>query len=523
MRKSTKLLKRFAALFLVVLMSIESFAAAVSDNDGSAFITKAEFDSLKNNFQTQLDVYNKNIDNKIDNAIAGYLAGIKITKTPINLIERFEATTGKKQTWMYTLPGTGVSSNTYDLVQTVDCELAIKRVNNLTHRTSKWEGAQDQTGYYWQVLLWPSSTWNNSAGWQNYYCADTYGGFSDSSMVGLIHQPTGNFTCSGRTSGRTTSPATYGTYPQNTTVISHPSTGAGSGWLWQDFGNNKYNLKYYCTSLYPSFNVIWRLHYYKYFPASTYTYYYNSTGLTITDLTMPTNVTLESKWGATNSVGSKASSSTDTNLRNYAQITTSLVKTNNGINYLDVVWGLSAATQVYGNDEDKIPDLNTSDTTLTVSSDVKYNNQAYQKQGQITFETSYPSVSQKVKLRNYAMQYKPLSYFCNNTLSNIASTEVVYNGNGAPCYNCPDANIKSNGKIKLSTTSGTCSCNVKISDKPFNNGAIATGASTILNTTVTTGTEKTFTLNNKGKGNYYIFIKNNTNTNPITIELFEAK
>ena len=56
-------------------------AAVVSDNDGSAFITKAEFDSLKNNFQSQLDSYNSSIDNKIDNAIASYLAGIKTEKT----------------------------------------------------------------------------------------------------------------------------------------------------------------------------------------------------------------------------------------------------------------------------------------------------------------------------------------------------------------------------------------------------------------------------------------------------------
>ena len=76
MNKSTKILKRFLALFLVVLMSINSFGAVVSDNDGSAFITKAEFDSLKNDFQSQIDQYNTSIDSKIDGAIASYLAGI---------------------------------------------------------------------------------------------------------------------------------------------------------------------------------------------------------------------------------------------------------------------------------------------------------------------------------------------------------------------------------------------------------------------------------------------------------------
>ena len=63
-------------------------AAVVSDNDGSAFITKSEFDSLKNDFQSQLDRYNTSIDSKIDTAIASYLSGLniqaKVTKTIIN-------------------------------------------------------------------------------------------------------------------------------------------------------------------------------------------------------------------------------------------------------------------------------------------------------------------------------------------------------------------------------------------------------------------------------------------------------
>ena len=75
MRKSTRILKRLVALFLVVLISIESFGAVVGDNDGAAFITKAEFDSLKTDFQSQIDKYNTSLDNKIDGAIAAYLAG----------------------------------------------------------------------------------------------------------------------------------------------------------------------------------------------------------------------------------------------------------------------------------------------------------------------------------------------------------------------------------------------------------------------------------------------------------------
>lgn len=45
---------------------------------------KAEFDSLKNNFQSQINQYNASIDSKIDVAIASYLSGIKIS-TKIDL------------------------------------------------------------------------------------------------------------------------------------------------------------------------------------------------------------------------------------------------------------------------------------------------------------------------------------------------------------------------------------------------------------------------------------------------------
>ncbi|MBO6134340.1 MAG: hypothetical protein J6O09_00980 [Lachnospiraceae bacterium] len=81
MNKASRLIKRYIALILVLLFSIESFAAVVGDNDGAAFITKAEFDSMKNDFQSQLDRYNSSLDNKIDGAIASYLSGVRIAKT----------------------------------------------------------------------------------------------------------------------------------------------------------------------------------------------------------------------------------------------------------------------------------------------------------------------------------------------------------------------------------------------------------------------------------------------------------
>lgn len=82
-------------------------AAVVTDNDGRAFISKAEFDSLKNSFQAQLNSYNKGIDNKIAAAITLYLSGLKIQKTekidPIYSVY-YDSVTSKYNRDVYSVP-----------------------------------------------------------------------------------------------------------------------------------------------------------------------------------------------------------------------------------------------------------------------------------------------------------------------------------------------------------------------------------------------------------------------------------
>ena len=79
-KKSNKIFKVLCITFAVIIISCNAFAVAVADNDGSAFISKAEFDSLKNNFQAEIDNFYSSIDNKIDTSIASYLAGLRIEK-----------------------------------------------------------------------------------------------------------------------------------------------------------------------------------------------------------------------------------------------------------------------------------------------------------------------------------------------------------------------------------------------------------------------------------------------------------
>ena len=72
----SKIFKRAMALFIIVIINFNSYAAVISSNDGSAFITKAEFDALVNDFNSRIEDYERSIDAKIDGAIAEYLAGL---------------------------------------------------------------------------------------------------------------------------------------------------------------------------------------------------------------------------------------------------------------------------------------------------------------------------------------------------------------------------------------------------------------------------------------------------------------
>ena len=70
------------ALFIVALLNINTFATTAT-NDGSEFVTKAEFDSLMKKFNDQMETYNAGLNTKIDSAISAYLAGMSsyATKT----------------------------------------------------------------------------------------------------------------------------------------------------------------------------------------------------------------------------------------------------------------------------------------------------------------------------------------------------------------------------------------------------------------------------------------------------------
>ena len=92
MNKVFKKCKSLAIIFTILAFNINSYAT-IGANDGSAFITKAEFDALVNTFNEQMDTYEDNIVSKIDGAIANYLAGLSSEQT-LNLVPYFIRNSG---------------------------------------------------------------------------------------------------------------------------------------------------------------------------------------------------------------------------------------------------------------------------------------------------------------------------------------------------------------------------------------------------------------------------------------------
>ena len=82
-KNKRKVGKKALCLIFAFLLSINSFAAVVSDNDGAAFVTKAEFEALKKDFADQIENYERSLDEKVDGAIAAYLAGIRLSKVEV--------------------------------------------------------------------------------------------------------------------------------------------------------------------------------------------------------------------------------------------------------------------------------------------------------------------------------------------------------------------------------------------------------------------------------------------------------
>lgn len=125
-------IKKILLAILSISMPFATFAAVVSDNDGSVFITKAEFEAMKSDFNTQIDNYNRSIDAKIDGAIGQYLAGLDLARkeTLTTVYDQYKIN-GNALGWYGRTTGANISlSELYYLVNNVEATIKMYRYSN---------------------------------------------------------------------------------------------------------------------------------------------------------------------------------------------------------------------------------------------------------------------------------------------------------------------------------------------------------------------------------------------------------
>ncbi len=501
MRKSTRIVKRTLALFLVVLMSIESFAAVVSDNDGSAFVTKAEFEALKNNFSSQIDNYNTSIDSKIDGAIAAYLAGLKLSKVPDNLWVKIMNTSGNNFRWCSgPLPtSTNRGSGTNDLKDniTVTCLRYHNHPEWKVFGTVRSHGTKNvslnSAGVIYAVS-WKSASDSGYAEDPPAHIERAYTAGPGSNLANLTAW-TDQYDFTSRKNSYATNNNLYNSW----VTVNNMSTGQGKLYELNKLPQDNYELKNYYSKAYVDDAINLIRYSYKNFRSPTSLTGTNSfnafytvahgmddyvSGSTVSIQTH--NVTFEKGTGWT---GAKIGNTSTINYNktsnwSYGTQTLTWITESDGKDYSYMYWGTNVNQSLYAINDQVVPDWNTA-SVMTGYGNGTYESDYYTYQrdfyeytgpnnedvriGNIRFKFYHPTVNPK----NFILKQLQNSY-----ASKIAS-KTLYHGNGAPLMRIYDKDATYKLKdIKLelydannNLTSG--SVKLMISNNKFTDGNYA--------------------------------------------------
>ena len=487
-----KLIKKLLSLFVVIIMTINANAAVVSDNDGSAFITKAEFDSLKNTFQSQIDVYNVSIDNKIDDAISSYLAGISVSLEPSELWSSLMYATNNKFRWAsFNLPTstakTSIVNNT--VVNTTRYHNHPECVAYTGYRAhgSESSGVIYQVGPTLAYARGETDSGNlcaRSYGWNGGTYVQEYTAWDSGYHGGISKCSTGK---------------------RSNTFYNSNSVTTGSGKLW-DFNilpNGKMELKKYNSSAYidNTIEIIGYTYKDNTIGKNSWTNFNNiyctaggadyTTGITI-------NIPKGTKYtgGTTGSIPSAQYSSTSN--WNYGKQNIVWRKIDDGIDYSFYFFGTNTSQVAYGitNQSELDWASATQKTGYSVGTSATSRHTYKRVYWPFTGDTTEDVKISNIKYTYYEPKVDPV-YLSLNLIENQyvsdQSTDVVYHGQGAPAIKAESDDSKIKIKdIKLSLYSVSSpntltSGNVRImvSKNKFSNGNFATTSDRLFDKTVT--------------------------------------
>ena len=487
--KNVTFKKIFAFIISLVITAQYVGAAQISDNDGGAFITKSEFDSLRSSFQSQINVYNTQIDSKIDTAIANYLSGVKVTNKVTNLLSSYVSQFGKNPVFANSLPGTGSDTNKGQVIVNLTREQCINKYSKITNDVYYYylsDYARLRSGMYvGNAPAWEgsSSTWYNlwyvASGTTNADNGTTKGSSMSFNKAGAWN--------SGHSSVATD------TVKQVYTAFAQTSvSGSGAGWIYQKI-NGANNLKYYNTSFYPVTTIDVWAHRYKNCASWTASYYVNSSGKSDTTSISATANKLTAL--GTNTGGTKYTGTNTNNGTYWKQIITK-AEVNNGTNYTDYIFASIPTTQVYCFSEDIGLTTATTTTKATID-DQSFYDIYYTSLGGKLQTNTMSGVTMNYYAQSYTPELKQIKTFAISNLANLAG-ENVYHGEGFPLLRMEnDTSCTATIKITGSTTGNIT---YKVSDKKLSGNAFQSSAKIKASGTVASGSTFTVSLNDCKKG-----------------------
>ena len=512
--------KKALCLIFAFLLSINSFAAVVSDNDGSAFITKAEFDSLKSNFQSQIDSYNIAIDSKIDYAVASYLAGIKLEQPPTNLWAAYVAATGQAPLIAKSF-SIGNGSVTPSKNVTTKLTMVANVINNLEFHMATMRqpacyvttpGYGATVNFHAAVICGSPTNYDPSTGYNGRNISQVYSHNAKHNNWSVpVFSPSLYYNSS---NGK----ESYAIKKTNKTRTVH-TDGSGAAWVYQNI-NGVPCLKYYCTELYPEYDVNIVNSKFKTYTLNS-TNYFNSTGKSINSSSAGwTQQSVDAKIGELIEKGDKSEASSSSQTKNYASVETSIIRTTDGYNYLNTIWALKSNSSIYCYNEDYQGSSGSSYTTIN-GEDVEWYDEYFGGVGADRQVNTLAKSSAKVKYLSFAPQSINFKNFGNYTLSSIANTNV-YHGNGIPLAKINDSDKEYNLKINVQNNNNP-TIELKVSNQPFNLGSFVLGAKQYVNQDITKG-EHTFKIKIDDKDTLlWVWVYNKSDNTNLTINNFDLE
>ena len=522
-----KMYKKALCLIFAFLLSIDSLAAVVSDNDGSAFITKAEFEALKNGFEEQIKQYNRSIDNKIDGAIASYLSGLKISTQPENLYEKVVAAIGGDLLFVKEVKTT---------TSTLTSEINIACINRYYVKTNvspdldyeswrSYRGSGDERQFSHNLVrVIPNATnyhgshyaynfdecYDRTGGWTGWDYQDhdsthniDWNYFNKTHNTGGLVVGTTDFSRNDAQRNALAFGSSIWTNTKynplvklkNNNLQNIETDGAGKLYTYQ-LVNGARVLDEYASSYWPIMRGSASWHSYGDFWAKslanfrTWHEYDNGMALTTVQTADTGRIT---NWGS-KTWGTSVGEENEGN-GYWGTVTYALCKNTDGTDYSVIQWGKGTNVNIYTCSTNEQVVISSSATEFTFDNSTYTH--SYYDYNDLTKKEQTNKLPNN-KLKYYKPSIIPTSYklntFTNSYLSAIAGA-TVYLGGGMPIIKTTDDEQRIKISFKIVASSGSTSpVKVLISDKQFKDGAFDTGATQYYDNNCTPGTNYDVTI-----------------------------